>query len=294
MLSYIIRRILIMVPLLIALTVVSFLTIELPPGNYLNIYAAQLRQSGFQVDDIELERLNRQYGLDKPAYFRYFLWIWNIIRYGNFGRSFMWRVPVTEVIAERVVLTIVISIITLIFTWAVAVPVGIYSAVRQYSPFDYTATFMGFIGLATPNFLFALLLMWIAFSYFNVTISGLFSPEYADAAWSLGKVFNMLSHVWVAVVVIGTGGTAGIIRIMRGTLLDELRKQYVITARAKGIKESKLLFKYPVRIAINPLISTVGWLLPAIISGETITAIVLNLPTTGPVLLDALLAQIPT
>ena len=280
-----------MIPLLIALTIISFLVIELPPGSFVTSMISQLREQGRQVTDDEIASLTRQLGLDKPVYQRYLIWIWNILRHGNFGRSFTWRRPVSQVIGQRIVLTMVISIITLIFTWAVAVPTGIYSAVRQYSKFDYTVTFIGFIGLATPNFLLALVLMWLIFNYFNLAITGLFSPEYADAVWSLGKVLNMLSRIWAPVLIIGTAGTAGIIRIMRGTLLDELRKQYVITARAKGITESRLLFKYPVRVAINPLISTIGWLLPAIISGETITAIVLNLPTTGPVLFNALLAQ---
>jgi peptide/nickel transport system permease protein len=198
---------------------------------------------------------------------------------------------VAEVITERIVLTMVISIATLLFTWVVAVPAGIYSAVRQYSPFDYVTTFFGFIGLSIPNFLLALILMWLAFNYLDVAVTGLFSPQYADSAWSLAKVGNMLSHIWVPILVIGTAGTAGIIRVMRGCLLDELRKQYVITSRAKGLAETRLLFKYPVRVAVNPLISTIGWLLPAIISGETITAIVLNLPTSGPMLFQALLAQ---
>ena len=291
MLAYVVRRILIVVPLLVGLTIIAFLTIELPPGDFLDNYIRRLEESGLRMDAVEVERLQRQYGLDKPAYVRYARWIWNIVTELNFGRSFMWAVPVLDVIAERIVLTIVISLITLIFTWVMAIPIGVYSAVRQYSMFDYTATFLGFVGLATPNFLLALILMWLSFNYFGVAITGLFSPEYADAAWSLGKVIDMLGHVWAAVIVIGTAGTAGIIRVMRGALLDELRKQYVITVRAKGLRETRLLFKYPVRLAINPLISTIGWLLPAIISGETITAIVLNLPTTGPVLLEALLAQ---
>jgi len=173
----------------------------------------------------------------------------------------------------------------------IAIPIGIYSATHQYSSFDYTFTFLGFAGLATPNFLLALVLMWLSFAYFHIPVTGLFSPEYVDAAWNIAKIGDMFKHMWVAVIVVGTAGTAGIIRVMRGCLLDELRKQYVITARAKGLSEGKLLFKYPVRMAINPLISTIGWLLPAIISGEAITAIVLNLPTTGPVLLRALLYQ---
>ncbi|MCD6368979.1 MAG: ABC transporter permease [Thermoproteales archaeon] len=255
------------------------------------MYILQLQKAGTQVGEAEIARLTQQYGLDKPMYMRYFMWIWNIIRYGDFGRSFQWGRPVSEVIGERIMLTMVISILTLIFTWAVAIPIGIYSATHQYSLFDHIFTFLGFIGLATPNFLLALMLVWLSFTYLHIPITGLFSSEYMDAAWSIAKVADMFKHVWVAVIVVGTAGAAGIIRVMRGCLLDELRKQYVITARAKGVSERKLLFKYPVRIAINPLISTIGWLLPQVVSGTTITAIVLNLPTTGPVLFRALMFQ---
>jgi peptide/nickel transport system permease protein len=291
MLSYIIRRIVQLIPLLVGISIISFVLIELPPGDFLTMRIITLEQSGTRVSEAQIASLKQQYGLDKPLYQRYFMWIWNIIRYGNFGRSFQWDKPVSEVIGERIVLTIVISICTLIFVWMMAIPIGIYSATRQYSPFDYVFTFLGFIGLAIPNFLLALVLMWLSFAYLGIPITGLFSSEYANAAWSLAKVWDMSQHIWIPVIVIGTAGTAGLIRIMRGCLLDELRKQYVITARAKGVSERNLLFKYPVRVAINPLISTIGWLLPAIISGEAITAIVLNLPTTGPVLLRALLCQ---
>jgi len=291
MLGYIGRRILQLIPLLVAISIISFIIIELPPGDFLTQYIGQLEAAGQKVQEYQIAALKRQFGLDKPLYQRYFMWIWNIIRYGNFGVSFQWDKPVSEILGERITLTMVISICTLIFTWMTAIPIGIYSATHQYSPFDYTFTFLGFIGLAIPNFLLALVLMWFSFAYLGIPITGLFSPEYADAAWSLAKVWNMVQHLWVPVIVIGTAGTAGLIRVMRGCLLDELRKQYVITARAKGLAERKLLFKYPVRIAINPLISTIGWLLPQIVSGETITAIVLNLPTTGPVLLRALMSQ---
>jgi len=290
-LSYIIRRIIQLIPLLVIISVMSFVLIELPPGDFLTNYIIQLEQSGTEVGEAEIARLTKQYGLDKPIYIRYFMWVWNIIRYGDFGRSFQWNRPVSELIGERIALTMVISIFTLIFTWGVAIPIGIYSAVHQYSPFDYAFTFLGFIGLAIPNFLLALVLMWLSFSYLHIPVTGLFSPEYMDAPWSWAKIGNMFQRLWVPVVVVGTAGTAGLIRVMRGCLLDELRKQYVITARAKGLAERKLLFKYPVRVAINPLISTIGWLLPTIISGQTITAIVLNLPTTGPLLLRALLTQ---
>ena len=228
MVGYIFSRILQVVPLLIALSIVSFLIIELPPGDYLTSLILRLEQSGKQLNDEEVLRLKKQYGLDRPAVVRYSMWIWRILRDGDFGRSFTWQRPVAEVITERIVLTMVISIATLLFTWVVAVPAGIYSAVRQYSPFDYVTTFFGFIGLSIPNFLLALILMWLAFNYLDVAVTGLFSPEYADSAWSLAKVGNMLSHIWIPILVIGTAGTAGIIRVMRGCLLDELRKQYVV------------------------------------------------------------------
>jgi len=291
MLSYIIRRVILLIPLLLILSIISFIIIQLPPGDFLTTYIYMLEQSGTFVDEAEIARLTEEYGLDKPLYQRYFMWIWNIIRYGNFGRSFQWEKPVSEVIGERLGLTIAISICTLIFTWMMAIPIGIYSATHQYSPFDYTFTFLGFIGLATPNFLLALVLMWLSFAYLGIPITGLFSPEYLNATWSLAKVWDMSQRIWVPVVVIGTAGTAGLVRIMRACLLDELRKQYVITAWAKRVSEKKLLFKYPVRVAISPLISTIGWLLPSIVSGGTIVSIVLNLPTTGPVLLRALLSQ---
>lgn len=291
MLDYVIRRIVQLIPLLAAISVITFFVIELPPGDFLTTYIVQLEQQGTRVSEEEIARLKSMYGLDKPEYVRYFKWMWKIIRYGDFGRSFEWNKPVGELIRERIVLTMTISLCALIFTWMTAIPIGIYSAIRQYSLFDYAFTFLGFIGLATPNFLLALLLMWLSFAYLNIPITGLFSAEYADAAWSVAKVLDMGCHLWIPIIVIGTAGTAALIRIMRGCLLDELRKQYVITARAKGVSEKKLLFKYPVRIAINPLISTIGWLLPSIVSGEGITAIVLNLPTTGPMLLEATLHQ---
>lgn len=273
------------------ISILSFIIIELPPGDFLTSHIMQLKQSGSDIAEDEIARLESRYGLDKPIYTRYFMWIWKIVRHGDFGRSFQWQEPVTNVIGERLALTMVISICTLIFVWIVAIPIGVFSAIRQYSAFDYIFTFFGFIGLAVPNFLLALVLMYLSFTYLDISVTGLFSQEYVDAAWSLGKVINMLKRLWVPVVVVGTAGTAGIIRVMRGCLLDELRKQYVITARSKGLKEARLLFKYPVRIAINPLISTVGWLLPSIISGNAIVSVVLNLPTTGPILLRALQHQ---
>lgn len=291
MFSYIIRRLLQIIPIMILISIISFMIIELPPGDFLTTRLAELNSKGQQVSDSELNRLRDRYGLDKSVVERYFLWIWNIVRYGDFGRSFQWDEPVVDLVGGRLALTAVISISTLIFVWVVAIPIGVISAVKQYSIFDYFATFFGFIGLSVPNFLLALVLMYIAYTHFGVSITGLFSEEYVDAAWSFNKFLDMLKHIWVPIVVIGTAGTASIIRTLRGSLLDELQKQYVITARAKGLKEQKLLFKYPVRVAINPLISTLGWILPGIVSGDAIVANVLNLPTTGPLLLGALKSQ---
>ncbi|GIN59073.1 MULTISPECIES: ABC transporter permease [Lederbergia] len=291
MLHYIGHRVLQLIPLIIAISIISFALIQLPPGDYLTTYINQLELSGTEVSEGTIMSLQRQYGLDKPMYAQYFIWIKNIVLHGDFGRSFTWNEPVSDVIGERLGLTIVISILTLILTWIIAIPIGIYSAIRQYSIFDYIFTFIGFIGLAIPNFLIALFVIYTVFVHTGVAITGLFSPEYVSAPWSIDKILDMLQRIWVPVLIIAVSGTAGLIRVMRGMLLDELQKQYVITARAKGVKEKKLLFKYPVRMAINPIISTIGWTLPAIISGEAIVSIVLNLPTTGPMLLEALMNQ---
>jgi len=291
MVAYILRRLLLFIPLLIILSIVAFVIIQLPPGDFLTVYVDQLRRVGGVATEEEIARLVQQYGLDKPLYVQYFTWIKNILLHGDFGRSFQWNEPVNELISERLKLSVVISFSTVIFSWIIAVPIGIYSATHQYSTFDYIFTFLGFIGLSIPGFLLALVLIWLAFSFFGISVSGLFSSAFADAPWSWAKVVDLLKHIWLPIIIIGLGGTAGLIRTMRANLLDELRKQYVITARAKGVPERTLLFKYPVRIAINPMISTIGWTLPAIFSGETLVAIVLNLPTMGPLFVQALLAQ---
>ncbi|MBC7321234.1 ABC transporter permease [bacterium] len=291
MLTYIVRRLLMIIPLLIVLSIVSFIIIQLPPGDYLTVYMEQLRRSGALVSEETIARLVREYGLDRPIYMQYFIWIKNIVTQGNFGRSFQWNKPINELIRERLVLSVVLSLLSITLTWLIGVPIGIYSAIRQYSVFDYIFTFIGFIGLSVPGFLLALIIIWFAYSQFGLMVTGLFSQTYVDAPWTLAKVIDMLKHIWVPVIIIGMAGTAGLIRTMRANLLDELRKQYVIVARAKGLPERKLLFKYPVRIAINPMISTIGWTLPSIFSGETIVSIVLNLPTMGPLFMQALLAQ---
>lgn len=290
MLRYIARRLILMLLLLAVVSIVSFIIIQLPPGDYLTSYIVQLESEGTTVSEAEIQMLRRQYGLDQPWHMQYLKWIGKMLR-GDFGMSFMWNRPAADLLAERVPLTIMISLFTLLFTYVVAVPIGIYSATHQYSVGDYAFTVLGFAGLAIPNFMLALILMLFFFNTLGLSIGGLFSPQFREAGWSLAKFWDMVKHLPVPVIVVGTAGTAGIIRIMRGMLLDELKKQYVITARAKGVGETKLLFEYPVRVALNPIVSSIGWQLPQIVSGATITAIVLNLPTTGPLLLQALLNQ---
>ena len=286
----IIKRLLWMIPTMVIISFISFSIIQLPPGDYLTSYIAALGETGETVDEAQAAALRARYNLDQPFMVQYWRWLKGMVR-GDLGMSFEWNRPVTELIGERILLTSIISIVTLLVTWALAIPVGIYSAVKQYSLPDYCFTFLGFIGLATPNFLLALVFMYIGYSVFGVSAGGLFSPEYQNAVWSFGKFLDLLGHLWIPVIVIGTSGTAGLIRVMRGNLLDELRKQYVMTARAKGVRYWVLLMRYPVRVALNPLVSTVGWVLPGIVSGATITSVVLGLPTTGPLLLRALMNQ---
>ena len=291
MFSYILRRLLLFVPVLIAISFLIFVIIQLPSGDYVTTYVEELRAQGVEVKPEDIQELKRRYGLDQPLYGQYLRWIRNILLEGDFGRSFSWNKPVSAILKDTVPLTIAVSLGSTLFVYLVAIPIGIYSATHKYSLFDYVATFIGFIGLSVPGFLLALILVWVVYSTFGVNITGLFSPQYADAPWSLGKFLDLLKHIWFPVIIIGMSGTAGLIRVMRGNLLDELQKQYVITARAKGLKESEVLLKYPVRVAINPIVSTIGWVLPSIVGGETLVSIVLNLPTTGPVLLRATLSQ---
>lgn len=291
MLAFIARRILQMIPLLIGLSIIIFTIIQLPPGDFVTTRINQLRQAGVEMEGSQISRLLVMYNLDKPLSQQYFLWIKGIVLEGNLGRSMESERLVNDVIGDRLALTMVISLLSLAFTWALAVPVGILAATRQYSFFDYAATFVGFVGISVPGFLIALVIMYTVFATTGVALTGLFSPPYVGAAWSLGKVADLAKHVWLPMIVIGISGTAGLIRVTRGMMLDELGKQYVITARAKGVPEGRLLFKYPVRLAINPLISTIGWLLPGIISGEALVSIVLNLPTMGPLLLRAVMVQ---
>jgi len=290
-LVYIIRRLLMLIPILLLVSFIAFFVIELPPGDWVTTYVSQLRTSGIQLSDQEAQRLTELYGFDQPTYVRYFKWITGIVTRGDFGWSFQWGKPVSEVIAERLPITLAISLMALVFSWLIAIPIGIYSATHQYSLIDYLATFIGFIGLATPGFLLAMILAWAANQYFGFSALGLYSKEFLDKPWSLAKAINMLQHMILPLVIIGMSSAGSTIRVLRGNLLDELKKQYVVTARAKGLSEMQLLLKYPVRLALNPVFSTIGWLLPAIFAGEVLISIVLSVPSIGPLLLRATLAQ---
>lgn len=290
LLAYIARRIVWTIPFMFAVSLIAFALITAPPGDYLTSFAATLAQSGDIVDEARLDALRERYGFDRPFLVQYFHWIGGVLQ-GDFGISFEWQQPVGQLIWERMALSVTLALATLMFTWAVALPIGIYSAVRKYSIGDYFFTAVGFIGLATPNFLFALVLMYVAVVYFGADVSGLFSEQYQDAPWSLAKIGDLAAHIWIPVIILGTSATASLVRIMRANLLDELYRPYVTTARAKGLSEFRLIMKYPVRIAINPFISTIGWAFPQLISGAVITAFVLSLPTSGPLMLQALLAQ---
>lgn len=290
MLSYIVRRLLYMAVLLVALSFFSFVLIELPPGDFLDNMIQRLRVTGVQVDREEIRTLEERYGLNLPFMSRYGLWMRNLAR-GDLGDSLAQNLPVTQLIGERLALTLTITLLALLITYAIAIPLGIYSATHQYSFTDYTFTVLGFFGLALPNFLLALVLMFLFYRYFGWSVGGLFSPEFEFSRWSAAKLLDLLKHLPIPLFVIATAGTAGTMRVMRATLLDELRKQFVLTGRAKGLDERRLLFKYPLRVALNPIVSINGGLLRDLLSGETLTAIVVGLPTIGPLLLDALLSQ---
>jgi peptide/nickel transport system permease protein len=290
LLAYIGRRALLAVFTVWAISALAFLIIQLPPGDYVTSYIAQMASMGSVVSDEEAQNLRIQYGLGQPIYVQYLKWMKLVVQ-GNFGMSMEWRRPVTEVIGDRLWLTMVVSVAALLLTWILALPIGIYSAVRQYSAGDYVATFIGFIGLAVPNFLVALVLLYLGFVFFNAHIGGLFTPELQDAPWSAAKVWDLLKHLPIPALILGLAGTAQQIRIMRANLLDELRKPYVVTARAKGLSEMRVILKYPVRVALNPFASTIGYTLPYIVSGSIIVSVVLGLPTVGPLVLKALIAQ---
>jgi len=290
MLAYIGRRFVLAIFTVWAISVLSFVIIQLPPGDYVSSYIAQMASMGSVVSDEEAQALRIQYGLGQPVYVQYVKWMKQVV-VGNFGMSMEWKRPVTEVIGARLWMTVLISVSALILTWILALPIGIYSAVRQYSFGDYLATFIGFIGLAVPNFLLALVILYFGFVLFNAHIGGLFSPELQDAEWSAAKVWDLAKHLPIPALILGLAGTAQQIRIMRANLLDELRKPYVVTARSKGLTETRVILKYPVRVALNPFASTIGYTLPYIVSGSIIVSLVLGLPTVGPLLLKALIAQ---
>lgn len=291
MLRYIVKRILQMIPILFMISIISFIIIQLPPGSYLNTLIAQMRTTGDEIDLELIEALKIRYSLDKPVYVQYLNWMKGILTRGDFGFSFEWNRPVSYLIWERLGLSLAVSVSALLFSWIIAFPIAVYTAVRKHTLGDYFFTFIGFLGLSTPNFMLALILMYISAKYFGFTIGGLFSPEYLMAPWSWAKFVDMLTHLWIPMIVVGTAGTAGLIRVLRNNLLDELGKPYVVAARSKGISTVRLVFKYPVRLALIPFISTVGWQLPNMVSGEAVTASVLSLPTAGPLMLAALRSQ---
>lgn len=288
--SYVMRRILAMIPTLGLISVIVFVVIQLPPGDIVTSTLDRMAAQGVEVTAEQVQNLRVQYNLDKPLPLQYLSWVGGFLA-GDMGYSFLFARPVNQLVWERLGYTLIITISALLFTWVVALPVGVYTAVRQYSIGDYALTTLGLIGLATPQFLLALILMYFGYEWFGISIGGLFSPQYQEAAWSWARMLDLLSHLWIPMVVVGLGGTAVSMRILRANLLDELNKPYVTTARAKGVRPLKLILKYPLRIAINPFISTLGLLLPTLISGEAIVSMVLNLPTTGPLLLQALLTQ---
>lgn len=290
MIDYILRRVLMAGITIVVVSVISFIIIQLPPGDYVSAYISAMASSGDSTTQEMAEGLREQYGLNRPVYVQYWKWISQILQ-GNLGVSMEWRRPVMEVIGDRIWFTLIVSLSAIFFTWIVALPIGIFSAVRKYSIGDYIATFIGFIGLAIPDFLLALVLMYIGFRYFNANIGGLFSPEFQEAPWSFARFVDMLAHLWLPAMILGLSGTASLIRIMRANLLDELRKPYVLTARAKGLSYQRVVLKYPVRVALNPFVSTIGYLLPQVIGGSVIVSMVISLPTLGPILLRALISQ---
>ena len=296
MIAFMVRRTLLAVFTLFAVSVFTYAIVQMPPGDYVDSYLFMIESYGERAtrnviapDELGAARRQR-WGLDKPLPIQYLKWISNVVR-GEFGMSMTHSMPIIDVLGERMLMTVILAVSTVMFTWVMAIPIGIYSAVRQRTVEDYTFTFLGFIGLSVPDFMLALVMMYFAFVWFDFDVGGLFSRQYQQAPWNLGKVWNLITHLWIPVIILGTSGTAGLIRIMRANLLDELRKPYVVTARAKGLPEVRVVLKYPVRVALNPLISTVGYILPFLISGSVIVSVVLSLPTVGPILLQSLLGE---
>lgn len=291
MLAYVLKRILYMIPTLFGMSLIAFMIIQLPPGDYLTSLLSTMADGGQNLDEATIARLRAQYGLDQPVYVQYFVWMKGILTRGDFGYSFEWNQPVSTLIWDRMGSTLLISLASLLMVWAISLPIGIYSAVKRHSFGDHAFTLLGFIGLAVPNFIMALTLMYVSYRFLGQSVGGIFSPAFVDAPWSMAKFMDLLAHMWIPIIVIAMSGTAAMIRILRANLSDELSKPYVITARAKGLPERKVIVKYPLRIALNPFVSSIGWVLPDLVSGVTITAIVLNLPTAGPLLLRALVGQ---
>ena len=290
MLAFLVRRLITMVWTLIGISVLVFIIIQLPPGDYLSSYIAEIQAQGERIADEKIAFLREQYGLDRPLWQQYLVWVTGLLQ-GDLGYSFEYNQPVADVVGDRMFLTMVLNFFTVLFIYVVSFPIGVYSATHQYSVADHGLSFLGFLGLATPNFLLALILLYLANVWFGTSIGGLMDPEYIDQPWSVGKALSVLEHLWVPVAVIGTSGTAGMIRRLRANLLDELQKQYVTTARAKGVSEGRLLLRYPLRMALNPFIADIGSLLPQIVSGSVIVSAVMSLPTTGPMLLSSLQSQ---
>jgi peptide/nickel transport system permease protein len=290
MIRYVVMRCLAMIPTLFLISILVFTIIELPPGDYFESYVSELRALGEEADLAEIEVLRDRYGFDQPQIVRYFRWVSGMVT-GDFGYSFEYRLPVNEVVGDRLWLTVLLSTITILFTWALAFPIGIYSATHKYSWGDYGLTFLGLLGIAVPNFMLALVMMYFANSWFGVSIGNLMDRQFLNEPLSWAKFSSILSHIWIPVVIIGTSGTAGMVRRLRANLLDELQKQYVTTARAKGLHPRKVLMKYPLRMALNFFVSDIGSILPSMISGAEVTAIVLSLETTGPMLIRALQSQ---
>ena len=287
---YLIKRFLYVIPSLLIISLISFLLIELPPGTFADTVAAEMMESG-SVNEGAIKAIEERYGLNKPILEQYWKWITGILLRGDFGESFIWSRSVSSVLWERLGYTLILTGSAFLFVCLVSIPIGIFSAVRQYSFGDYIFTTLGFLGLAIPGFLLSLIMMYIGFKYFDQSIGGFFSPEIKNAPWNLAKFMDLLSHLWIPTIAVGLEGTTSLIRIVRANLLDELLKPYVITARAKGLSEVKLILKYPVRIALIPFIATLGWMLPGLISGATIVSVVMSLPTTGPILLRSLMGQ---
>jgi len=288
---FILRRLLMLVPFLFLVSALAFIVIQLPPGSFIDTYRRNLEAQGGTVNEAQLKAIEVRYGLDKPVIVQYAIWTWNILSRGDFGNSFRYQRPVADILWERVPRTVGISLLAIVFTWIIAIPLGIISAIKQYSIWDYVLTFLSFIGLSVPAFLLAIVLMYVVFTQTGWLVTGLYSPQFQNAPMSMAKFVDLLKNIWLPLLVLAVTGAAGTIRVLRATLLDELQKPYVTTARAKGLPEWRVILKYPVRLAINPMISTIGWLLPAVVGGELVVSKVLNLPTVGPIILEATLAQ---